>query len=203
MTTMAAAGEAVGELARETLDERFGRLLKANHAPLTRLTASYAANRSDRDDLLQEIAIALWRALPSFRGECAERTFLFRIAHNRCMTHLSKRRDMVSLDDARIDPRIRRHRRKRSSRRSRNIAGSFRRSAVYPRSTARCSCSLSRRHELRRDRSSGGMRRKQRRRAPESRAAKTENTCRGPVMSTDLELESWAVTVAERTSICG
>ena len=94
----------MNELARETLDERFGRLLKANHAPLTRLAASYAANRSDRDDLLQEIAIALWRALPSFRGECAERTFLFRIAHNRCITHLSRRRVTISLDDAQIEP---------------------------------------------------------------------------------------------------
>ena len=104
MATVAADGGVVGELASETLDERFGRLLKANHAPLTRLAASYAANRSDRDDLLQEIAIALWRALPAFRGECSERTFLFRIAHNRCMTHLSKKRDTVSLDDAGIDP---------------------------------------------------------------------------------------------------
>ena len=94
----------MSELAQETLDERFGRLLKANHAPLKRLAASYTANASDRDDLLQEIAIALWRALPRFRGECAERTFLFRIAHNRCITHLSKRRDTVSLDDAGIDP---------------------------------------------------------------------------------------------------
>jgi RNA polymerase sigma-70 factor, ECF subfamily len=98
-----AGGKLVSELSRETPDERFGRLLAANHAPLTRLAASYAANRSDRDDLLQEIAIALWRALPSFRGECAERTFLFRIAHNRCITHLSKRRYTVSLDDAHID----------------------------------------------------------------------------------------------------
>jgi RNA polymerase sigma-70 factor (ECF subfamily) len=79
-------------------------LLTANHAPLTRLAASYARNRSDRDDLVQEIAIALWRALPSFRGESSERTFLFRIAHNRCITHLSKRRETVSLDDAGIDP---------------------------------------------------------------------------------------------------
>jgi RNA polymerase sigma-70 factor (ECF subfamily) len=94
----------VNEPSRETLNERFGRLLAANHAPLTRLAASYAANASDREDLLQEIAIALWRALPSFRGECSERTFLFRIAHNRCITHLSRRRDTVSLDDAQVDP---------------------------------------------------------------------------------------------------
>lgn len=91
-------------LSSETLEERLGQLLGANHAPLMRLAASYSTNASDRDDLLQEIAIALWRALPGFRGECSERTFLFRIAHNRCITHLSKRRYTVSLDDAEIDP---------------------------------------------------------------------------------------------------
>ena len=47
--------------------------------------------------------MALWRALPSFRGECSERTFVFRIAHNRCVTHISKRRANVSLDEAAID----------------------------------------------------------------------------------------------------
>ena len=99
-----ADGNLVSELAHETLDERFRRLLAANHAPLLRLAASYAANRSDRDDLAQEIAIALWRALPSFRGDCSERTFLFRIAHNRCITHLSRKRDTVSIEDAGIDP---------------------------------------------------------------------------------------------------
>jgi RNA polymerase sigma-70 factor, ECF subfamily len=94
----------VTDAASETLDERFGRLLKVNQAALTRLAASYAVDRYDRDDLLQEIAIALWRALPTFRGECSERTFLYRIAHNRCITHISRRRETVSLDDAQIDP---------------------------------------------------------------------------------------------------
>lgn len=93
----------MSELSRKTLEQRFGQLLQANHAPLTRLAASYARNASDRDDLLQEIAIALWRALPAFRGESSERTFLFRIAHNRCITHLSKRRYTVSLDDSEIE----------------------------------------------------------------------------------------------------
>jgi RNA polymerase sigma-70 factor (ECF subfamily) len=90
--------------ASETLEERFGRLLAADHAALRRLAASYANVAGDRDDLMQEIAIALWRALPTFRGECSERTFLFRIAHNRCVTHLSKRRSTVSLDDAAVEP---------------------------------------------------------------------------------------------------
>jgi RNA polymerase sigma-70 factor (ECF subfamily) len=99
----AAVGVDMSAAPSETLEARFSRLLSADHAALRRLAASYAA-AGDRDDLLQEIAIALWRALPSFRGECSERTFLFRIAHNRCVTHLSKRRATVSLDDAKTEP---------------------------------------------------------------------------------------------------
>ncbi len=94
----------VNAAAIETPEQRFGRLLAAEHAALRRLAASYATVPGDRDDLVQEIAIALWRALPSFRGDCSERTFLFRIAHNRCVTHLSKRRATVSLDDTVTEP---------------------------------------------------------------------------------------------------
>jgi RNA polymerase sigma-70 factor (ECF subfamily) len=98
-----ADGGAASGPSRAARDERFGRLLAAHHPALSRLAASYAANPSDRDDLLQEIAIALWRALPNFRGECSERTFLFRVAHNRCITHASKKRITVSLDDTQIE----------------------------------------------------------------------------------------------------
>jgi len=74
-----------------------------NRAALRRLAGSFTRSASDRDDLVQEIAMALWRALPSFRGDCSERTFVFRIAHNRCITHLSKRRVTVSLEENEID----------------------------------------------------------------------------------------------------
>jgi RNA polymerase sigma-70 factor (ECF subfamily) len=88
---------------RAILEEQLGRLLVENRGALSRLAASYTRSAGDRDDLLQEIAMALWRALPSFRGECSERTFVFRIAHNRCITHSSKRRVNISLDEAEID----------------------------------------------------------------------------------------------------
>lgn len=83
---------------------RFEALLTANRPALARLAASYATSPADRDDLLQEIAMGLWLALPGFRAECSERTFLFRIAHNRCISHLARRRPQVSLDELEIDP---------------------------------------------------------------------------------------------------
>lgn len=58
------------------------------YAPaLSRLARSYAPDAVDQQDLLQDIAFALWKALPSFRSECSERTFVYRVAHNRGLSH--------------------------------------------------------------------------------------------------------------------
>jgi RNA polymerase sigma-70 factor, ECF subfamily len=84
--------------AQVAFEERFRTLLDRHRPALARLAASYTRTASDRDDLLQEIAMALWRALPTFRGECSERTFLFRIAHNRCLGHLSRRGTATTVD---------------------------------------------------------------------------------------------------------
>jgi RNA polymerase sigma-70 factor (ECF subfamily) len=78
--------------ARKELERLFDRLLAENGGGLSRLAASYTNSTADRDDLVQEIALAIWRALPHFRGECSERTFTFRIAHNRAVSHLTQRR---------------------------------------------------------------------------------------------------------------
>lgn len=43
---------------------------------------SYASEQADRDDLYQEITAAIWSALPRFRGDSSERTWVYRIAHN-------------------------------------------------------------------------------------------------------------------------
>ena len=59
---------------------------------LERLAASYTRTSGDREDLFQEIATAIWGALPRFRGECSERTFVFRIAHNRALAQVARRR---------------------------------------------------------------------------------------------------------------
>jgi RNA polymerase sigma factor (sigma-70 family) len=64
----------------------------ATHGPaLRRLIAAYERDAAAREDLLQEILLALWRALPRFRGDCAERTFVLRVAHNRALSHAFRR----------------------------------------------------------------------------------------------------------------
>jgi len=66
-------------------------LLMRDHASMIRrIAASYEADRELAHDLAQEIFIAVWRALPSFRGESSLRSFVARIAHNRAVTHVTR-----------------------------------------------------------------------------------------------------------------
>jgi RNA polymerase sigma-70 factor, ECF subfamily len=45
----------------------------------------------------------IWRALPRFRGECSERTFVFRIAHNRGISYVARRRTPVAGVDEKME----------------------------------------------------------------------------------------------------
>jgi RNA polymerase sigma-70 factor (ECF subfamily) len=106
----AAQANTVSERRRE-LEAQFDRILGEHRAAISRLAFSYESLAGVREELVQEIALAIWQALPHFRGECSERTFVYRIAHNRGLSHAWKRRpvhqalDDVEEADQPIDPR--------------------------------------------------------------------------------------------------
>lgn len=85
------------------LERRLNALLAVHGSSLSRLAGSYVRGAGDCDDLLQEIIVAIWRALPRFRGECSERTFVFRIAHNRAIAHITRRRLPLADEEADIE----------------------------------------------------------------------------------------------------
>ncbi|GAA3925810.1 RNA polymerase sigma factor [Luteimonas lutimaris] len=72
---------------------------------LSRIAASYESNPSRREDLLQEISVALWRALPRWRGEASLRTFVARVAHNRAVSHVVRQARIgeVAIDEQHPD----------------------------------------------------------------------------------------------------
>ena len=51
-----------------------------------------------QDELFQEIALNIWRALPSFRHDSAVKTFVARIAHNVLATHVAKAVKTIKAD---------------------------------------------------------------------------------------------------------
>jgi RNA polymerase sigma factor (sigma-70 family) len=61
------------------------------HGPLIRRIAhSYEANGARAEELVQDIHLALWQALPRFRGEASVKTFVARVAHNRSISHVAR-----------------------------------------------------------------------------------------------------------------
>ena len=67
----------------------FKDILRSHTPMLYRIAASYEADASLQDDLVQEIALALWRALPAFKGNASLKTYVARVAQNRCISHVA------------------------------------------------------------------------------------------------------------------
>lgn len=63
------------------------------YAPaLRRFCSTHCDDPGARQDLFQEIAIALWTAIPHFRHEASERTWIYRIAQNVAFSEAVRRR---------------------------------------------------------------------------------------------------------------
>ncbi len=72
-------------------------LLLQRYIPaLRRLAFSYAREGSAAEDLFQEIAMALWTALPRFRGDSSERTWYILPIYIFFMVALSRQRPVAS-----------------------------------------------------------------------------------------------------------
>jgi RNA polymerase sigma-70 factor (ECF subfamily) len=57
---------------------------------LSRVASTYEANESLQQELFQEICVAVWQAMKSFKAEASVKTYILRVAHNRCVSHVSK-----------------------------------------------------------------------------------------------------------------
>lgn len=70
---------------------QFDNVIKDHRDQLTRIARQYAGP-NDWQDLLQEIAVAVWRGLPSFQGRSKLSTWLYRVAVNTALQFTRKRR---------------------------------------------------------------------------------------------------------------
>ena len=66
-------------------DTRFSEWMTAHLGVLHRIARAFA-EPADQHDLLQELMLSVWKAAPSFRGDSAPATFIYRVAHNRAIT---------------------------------------------------------------------------------------------------------------------
>lgn len=68
--------------------KEFDQVLNTHGAMLSRIASQYEVRPAQREDLLQEIAFAVWKSLPAWRGEASIKTFIARIAHNHGVNHV-------------------------------------------------------------------------------------------------------------------
>jgi len=73
-------------------DDRFAALYRDHVALLGRIARSFSTDRADQADLVQEMAIALWRAAPQFSGAARVSTYVYRIALNCALNWKRSRR---------------------------------------------------------------------------------------------------------------
>ena len=67
----------------------FSQVLQEHAALLGRVATTYEANFHKRQELLQEITLAVWQALEKFKGDSSIKTYVLRVAHNKAITHVA------------------------------------------------------------------------------------------------------------------
>lgn len=70
---------------RSKQESQFAEWLERHRLILLKVANAFATG-ADRDDLMQEMLLSLWKAMPSFRGDSKESTFTYRVVHNGALT---------------------------------------------------------------------------------------------------------------------
>ena len=82
-------------------EKEFTKIVRENKTTIYTVCYMFSAGREEVEDLFQEVLIALWQGLDSFRGESALRSWIYRISLNTCISADRKKRrraDSVHLD---------------------------------------------------------------------------------------------------------
>jgi RNA polymerase sigma-70 factor (ECF subfamily) len=56
-------------------------------------------NRTEAEDITQDIFLRVWRALPGYSGRAALSTWIYAISRNTCLSKLRQRHPQLSLDN--------------------------------------------------------------------------------------------------------
>jgi RNA polymerase sigma-70 factor (TIGR02960 family) len=108
-----ALGEAKRARARAGDEDAFRELTEPHRRELQLHCYRILGSMQDAEDLVQETLLAAWRGLEAFEGRSSVRTWLYRIATNRCLNALRARsrrpKEVQAMSDAleptrRVDP---------------------------------------------------------------------------------------------------
>ena len=75
--------------------EAFLELLKRHDRQLMSVVCRFTGNRYDREDLYQDIFLHAFKSIARFRFQASFKTWLYRVALNRCLTYIKKREPVL------------------------------------------------------------------------------------------------------------
>jgi len=99
---------ALVERCRTGDDAAFGELVERYKNLVYGLVYRMATDRTQVDDMAQEVFLKVYRGLPYFRGEARLSTWIYRIVQNVCLQPKARRPRHLSLDQETADGRPRR-----------------------------------------------------------------------------------------------
>ena len=92
----------------ENLEQVFNQIVKDYSERLYWHVRRMVGTHEDADDLLQDIFLKIWTALPSFRGEAQLYTWVWRIATNETLNWLRRERVRAALRFQSVDEELER-----------------------------------------------------------------------------------------------
>jgi RNA polymerase sigma-70 factor (ECF subfamily) len=89
------------------LENTFLNALEEHQHKLLRICSVYAKDEDDTKDLFQEVLVNIWKSMPSFNGNSAIGTWMYRITLNVCLRlktkEIKKQKKLLRLDSRAIN----------------------------------------------------------------------------------------------------
>ena len=78
------------ETSPAALEREFKALIARENATISKICFSYSCSVAEFDDLRQDALINIWRGMPGFRSEASQRTWIYRVTVNTCLSTIRK-----------------------------------------------------------------------------------------------------------------
>jgi RNA polymerase sigma-70 factor (ECF subfamily) len=81
----------------EQKETEFLQLVQKHQSIIHKTCFMYCRNAADKEDMYQEIVLQLWKSYPSFRGQAAFSTWMYRVALNTAITLTKKHKNWTDM----------------------------------------------------------------------------------------------------------